>query len=230
MHRNSCIEQQVGLTSGRRRARIASAIVGSIVAAALAIAAITSTGYAAMAPDADPMSVAKTTVNEALQVLADRSTPLGDRQEKLKQIVAAGFDYTEMSRSAMGYHWRQLSPDQQNQFIEVFTSFIQDSYLSKINDYQGQQVDFVKSSADEPDYAQVYSNIRQDGKPPLPVNYRLKKTSSGWKIYDVTVDAISIIANYRNQFNRVMNSKGYSTLIDDLKSKQASISAGLGEN
>lgn len=231
MQSSTYISKRVCASSGKPCAGIARAMAGNFAVAALAVLlANVTTANAALAPNADPMMVAQTTVNEALTVLADRATPLPQRQEHLKQIVAAGFDYTEMSRSAMGYHWRQLSPDQRKEFTEVFTSFIQDSYLSKINDYQGQQVDFVKSRPDGPDYVQVYSNVLQDSKPPLPVNYRLKKTASGWKIYDVTVDAISIIANYRNQFNRVMNNKGYATLVSDLKSKQASIAATLGAN
>jgi len=232
MQGSTCKSKQVRALSAKPRGGSTRAMLGRYAAAVLAVVLVANAApaNATLAPKADPMTVAQTTVNEGLTVLADKATPLGQRQEQLKQIVAAGFDYAEMSRSAMGYHWRQLSPDQQMEFTEVFTSFVQDAYLSKINEYQGQQVDFVKSRPDGPDYAQVYSNVLQDGKPSLPVNYRLKKTAGGWKIYDVTVDAISIIGNYRNQFNRVMNNKGYATLISDLKSKQASIAATLGAN
>jgi phospholipid transport system substrate-binding protein len=181
-------------------------------------------------PNADPTTVAKTTVDDALSVLANKTMPVEERRETLKQIVAATFDFNAMSRSAMGYHWTKLTPEQQQEFAQVFTAFIQDSYLSKINDYQGQQVDFVRTTMDGDEYAQVNSKIVQQGKQPLPVNYRLKKTAAGWKIYDVTVDAISIIANYRNQFNRVMNNQGYATLISDLKSKQESIAQSIGSN
>jgi len=69
----------------------------------------------------------------------------------------------------------------------------------------------------------------QPGKDPIAVNYRLLNRNGQWKVYDVTVEAISIIANYRNQFNRVMNNQGYSKLIADLKSKQASLAASLGD-
>jgi phospholipid transport system substrate-binding protein len=185
----------------------------------------------ARAEDANsPMSVVQTTVNQALDVLRDKQTPLAQRQEKLRQIVANTFDFTEMAKSALGYHWKQLTPEQQQEFTNVFISFIEDSYLSKINDYHDQQVQFLKVVNLGPDETQVNSDIVQQGKDPIHVNYRLMKRDGTWKIYDVTVDAISIIANYRNQFNRVMNNQGYDALIKDLKSKQAALAASLGNH
>jgi phospholipid transport system substrate-binding protein len=179
----------------------------------------------------DPMPVVKNTVDQALQVLRDNQTPLAQRQDKLRQIVAETFDFTEMAKSALGYHWKQLSPAQQQEFTNAFVAFIEDSYLSKINDYRGQQVAFLRSSNDGPQYAQVNTDIVQPGgKDSIHVNYRLLQEGGTWKIYDVTVDAISIIANYRNQFNRVMNNSGYDTLIRDLKSKQAALAASLANH
>ena len=103
--------------------------------------------------------------------------------------------------------------------------------MSKINDYRGQQVAFLRTTNDGPQYAQVNTNIVEPGgKDPIHVNYRLVQEGATWKIYDVTVDAISIIANYRNQFNRVMNNQGYATLISDLKSKQAALAASLANH
>jgi phospholipid transport system substrate-binding protein len=178
----------------------------------------------------DPMSVVRTTVNQALGVLRDTSTPLAQRQDKLRQIVAGTFDFTEMAKSALGYHWKQITPAQQQEFTSAFVAFIEDSYLSKINDYRGQQVTFGTVSNEGAQYAQVSTNIVQPSGEAIHVNYRLLQEGGTWKIYDVTVDAISIIANYRNQFNRVMNNKGYDTLIADLKSKQAALAASLANH
>lgn len=178
----------------------------------------------------DPMSVVKTTVNQALQVLQDKSAPLAQRQDKLRQIVAQTFDFTEMAKSALGYHWKEISAAQQQEFTNAFIAFIEDSYLSKINDYRGQVVNFLRVSNEGPQYAQVATDIVQPKGDAIHVNYRLLQESGTWKIYDVTVDAISIIANYRNQFNRVMNSKGYDTLIADLKAKQAALAASLANH
>lgn len=178
----------------------------------------------------DPMIVVKNTVNQALDVLRDKSTPLAQRQDKLRQIVATTFDFTEMAKSALGYHWKAITPAQQQEFTTAFVAFIEDSYLSKINDYTGQPVNFLRATNEGAQYAQVNTDIVQPKGDPIHVNYRLLQENGTWKIYDVTVDAISIIANYRNQFNRVMNNKGYDTLIQDLKSKQAALAASLANH
>jgi phospholipid transport system substrate-binding protein len=178
----------------------------------------------------DPMTVVKTTVNQALATLRDQSMPLAAKQDKLRQIVSATFNFKEMGKSAMGYHWKDLTPAQQDEFTQAFVAFIEDSYLGKINDYRGQDVAFLRARNDGPDYAQVNTDIVQPGKDPIHVNYRLVAQGDSWKIYDVTVDSISIIANYRNQFNRVMNNSGYNKLIADLKSKQAALAASLANH
>ena len=177
----------------------------------------------------DPMTTVRNTVNQALTVLRDQATPLAQRQDHLRQIVASTFEFTEMGKSALGYHWRQITPEQQKEFTDVFVSFIEDSYLSKISDYRGPdyQVNFLGARADGPGFSQVNTDIIRAGKDPIHVNYRLQQQGDQWKIYDVTIDSISIIANYRNQFNRVMNNQGYSTLINDLKGKQAALAARL---
>jgi len=207
-----------------------SAIAMLFLIAAIALSLMPSRLIAPAWAD-DPMGVVKTTVDQALTVLRDTQTPLAQRQDKLRQIVAATFDFTEMSKSALGYHWKQITSDQQKEFTDAFVAFIEDSYLSKINDYRGQQVAFLSTRNDGPQYAQVNTDIIEpDGKDSIHVNYLLLQEDSAWKIYDVTVDAISIIANYRNQFNRVMNNKGYDVLIKDLKSKQAALAASLANH
>jgi phospholipid transport system substrate-binding protein len=205
------------------------AIVIFTMTAALAVSLAPSRFVAPAWADA-PMSVVKTTVNQALEVLQDKSAPLAQRQDKLRQIVAQTFDFTEMAKSALGYHWKELTAAQQQEFTNAFIAFIEDSYLSKINDYRGQVVNFLRVSNEGPQYAQVATDIVQPKGDAIHVNYRLVQEGGSWKIYDVTVDAISIIANYRNQFNRVMNSKGYDTLIADLKAKQAALAASLANH
>jgi phospholipid transport system substrate-binding protein len=205
------------------------AILMLTLTAALAVSLAPSSLVAPAWAD-DPMGVVKTTVDQALEVLRDKSTPLSQRQDKLRQIVAQTFDFTEMAKSALGYHWKEITPAQQQEFTNAFVAFIEDSYLSKINDYRGQEVSFLRASNEGPQYAQVATDIIQPKGDAIHVNYRLLQEGSTWKIYDVTVDAISIIANYRNQFNRVMNNKGYNTLIADLKAKQAALAASLANH
>src|SRR5258708_4006856 len=125
----------------------------------------------------DPLTIVQTTVIQALEVLRDKQTPLAQRQDKLRQIVASTFEFTEMGKSALGYHWRQISADQQKEFTEVFVSFIEDSYLSKISDYRGTDytVTFLGARPDGPGFSQVNTDIVRAGKDPIHVNYRLQQ-------------------------------------------------------
>jgi phospholipid transport system substrate-binding protein len=174
-----------------------------------------------------PMAVTQTMVNRALQIMADKSTPVAQRRRELREAIENEFDFSEMSRSALGYHWRNLGPDDRSQFTQLFTAFIEDAYLSKIQDYSGQQVRFDGQTSLGQGYTQINSDIVEPGKSPIAVNYLLLQKGDTWKIYDVTVDAISIIANYRNQFNRVINEKGFPQLMADLRAKQQELSSML---
>jgi phospholipid transport system substrate-binding protein len=154
---------------------------------------------------------------------------LPQRRRELRSLVEQNFDFETMSRSALGYNWRSLSPDQRAQFTKLFTAFIEVAYLDKIQDYQGQQVQFAGEHSLGDGYAEVDTKIVQPGKSPISVNYLLEQKDGAWKIYDVTVEAISIIANYRNQFNRVISQKGFDQLMADLQAKQQQLESLLGE-
>jgi len=169
-------------------------------------------------------------VDQALQILRDKVTPLPQRRRQLRAVIEPRFDFTEMSRSAIGYHWRSLSPQQRNDFTKLFTAFIEDAYLSKIQDYSGEQVVFTRQTSLDAGYAQIETRIVQSGKNPIPVNYLLEQKDDTWKIYDVTVDNISIINNYRNQFNRVINQQGFDKLMADLQAKQQELASLLGKS
>ena len=174
-----------------------------------------------------PMAVTQAMVNHALQIMANKTMPVRQRRRELREAIENEFDFSEMSRSALGYHWRNLSPDDRAQFTGLFTAFIEDAYLSKIQDYSGQQVRFDGQAPLGQGYAQINTDIVQPGKSPIAVNYLLLQKGDSWKIYDVTVEAISIIANYRNQFNRVINEKGFPTLMADLRAKQQELASLL---
>jgi phospholipid transport system substrate-binding protein len=196
-----------------RARRFRSIVVVAMIAVAFAIAR-------AASADNGPLGTTQQFVNSALHIMADKQTPMEQRQSQLRDLLDPRFDFTQMSRSALGYHWKGLSPDQRASFTTVFKNFIESAYLSKIGDYAGQRVDFIKQSPLGDGFAQVFTNIVQTGKDPIPVNYLLEQKDGEWKVYDVTVDNISIIANYRNQFNRVINENGFDKLLADLKAKQ----------
>jgi phospholipid transport system substrate-binding protein len=177
---------------------------------------------------AAPMDTVNQVINTSLPVLRDKKTPLPQRRRKLRDLLEQHFDFADMARIALGYHWRELSATQRSQFTVLFTAFIENAYLSKIQDYSGQDVAVLGENPEGMGFSRVRSQIIQPGKQPIKVDYLLRELDGDWKIYDVTVDAISIIANYRNQFNRVINDHGFDKLMADMQAKQQELQASMG--
>lgn len=186
---------------------------------------------ASISPDA--MGSVKSVIDQTIVVFKDKQIAPADREKKLRAIAESHFDFEEMSRSAVGYHWRDFTPVQKSEFVPLFTNFIEDAYLSRIETYsvekinqqiQSSAIQFNKETSDRPDYAEVYSTVvLKDRKDPIAVNYLMRRDGNEWRIYDISIDAISVIANYRNQFNRVLNNDGYDKLVSIIRQKTAGL-------
>ena len=177
----------------------------------------------------DAIASVKMIIDQSVTVFKQQDIPDDARQKKLRAIAESHFDFAEMARSAVGTHWRTFTPEQKTEFVPLFTTFIEDVYLSQIESYSVQKInerinstkiEFIKQTANGPDYAEVLSSVTLQDRPnPISVNYEMRRDGSEWKIYDITIDAISVIANYRNQFNRVLNNDGYDKLVSLMKQK-----------
>ena len=212
-----------------RKSRLVSTYALRRAFTTVACAILLMSGIAATASAADdPITVVKTTVDQALTVLRDKQTPTAQRQQKLRDIVSASFDFKAMSQSAMGFYWKQITPDQQQEFEKVFVTFIENSYLAKINEFTSGEVKYLNAQPNGNQFSMVKTSVVMPNTGPISLDFRLLNLNGQWQIYDVLVDGISILANYRNQFNRIMSSKGYDTLIRDLKSKEAALAASMG--
>jgi phospholipid transport system substrate-binding protein len=170
----------------------------------------------------DAITSVKTIIDQSVAVFKQQDIPDDARQKKLRAIAESHFDFSEMARSAVGTHWRTFTPEQKTEFVPLFTTFIEDVYLSQIESYSVEKIkerinstkiEFIKQTTDGPEYAEVQSSVTLQDRPnPIAVNYQMRRDGNEWKIYDITIDSISVIANYRNQFNRVLNNDGYDKL------------------
>ena len=204
-----------------------SVVVGAITLVMLV--AFCSMGLSTATAQTTAKAATQEFITQALQILRDKQKSVQQKRRELKPLMEARFDATEMARSTLGYHWRSLTPEQRVDFTQLFKTFIEAAYLDKVQDYSGQQVQFGQSRSVGQGYEEVDTTIVQAGQNPIPVTYLLEQTSNGWKVYDVTVDNISIIANYRNQFNRVINEQGFPKLMADLRSKEQQLGSELGQ-
>lgn len=211
-------------------------VFSTFAAAALIVCASVGPAGAQSDPSSGAMASVKSVIDQAIAVFKDKQVAPKDREEKLRSIAESHFDFQEMARSAVGYHWRNFTPVQRSEFVPLFTAFIEDAYLARMESYSVEKVDQkIQSSAiqftretHDGDYAQVFSTVSLHDRPnPVQVNYQMRRDGSEWKIYDITVDAISVIANYRNQFNRVLNGNGYDKLVSIMRQKQQALGASL---
>jgi len=169
-----------------------------------------------------PLDLVRTTVDRAIQILKDPELSSPDRKkervERLRETLVAIFDYEEMAKRALGSHWRQRTPAEQEEFVKLFRDFLERVYSDKIGLYGGEKVRFGREVMDN-EFAQVESTIIRPKGEEIAVVYKLRQVNGQWKVYDAIVENISIINNYRSQFDRVISSSSYEELVKRLRGK-----------
>ncbi len=206
-------------------------LTGKALCAMLAIGILAGTinlARGAVSP-ADPMEQARGLVEQAIAILQNPRLTLAQERRELRALAEPHFDFEGMARSTLGYHWRNLTPDQRQQFVTLFTAFMEYAALSKIQEYSGQRLEFIRETPVAPGYMQVQGRVLlTNGAQPIPVAFMSHQVDGQWKVYDLTVDNISVMANYRNQFNRVINDQGFPHLMAVMKQKQVELAELLG--
>ena len=170
-----------------------------------------------------PTDQIKATVDKAIVVLRDpRFKPAAktrERRDQLKQILFARFDFTEMSRRALGANWRRRTPQEQEEFVRLFTELLEHAYAATIESYTDEKIVYVGEKVDG-NYAEVNSKILTSKGQEFSIDYKTRVSGGEWKVYDVVVENISMVNNFRSQFNRVINNSSYEELVHRLKEKQ----------
>jgi len=169
-----------------------------------------------------PTEQIKTTVEKALVVLKDPQlkTPakMSERRDQLKQILFARFDFTEMARRALGANWRRRTPQEQEEFVRLFTEVLERAYAGIIESYSDEKILYTNERIDG-SFADVGSKIVTSKGEEYSINYKAHLVSNEWKVYDVVAENISLVNNYRSQFNRVIAHESYDELVRRLKNK-----------
>jgi len=138
--------------------------------------------------------------------------------DRLREVVFPLFNFPEMAKRSLGFHWRQLSTEDRQEYVTLFTNLLERSYAGKIDLYDGETVIFL-GEAVEDNYARVDSKIVSKRGEEFSVDYKLLRTNGDWRIYDVVVEHISLVNNYRSQFNRVISNSSYEDLIKRINQK-----------
>lgn len=196
-------------------------IIGALVALQLCMGGIASV-MAGGATDS-----VKGTIDEVLKILNDQELKAParqeDRRQRLETVVAARFDYPEMSRRSLGAQWNQLSDKEKKEFVELFRTLLTNTYADRVETYSGEGVQYLNERT-EKEYAEVRTKVLS-GKTEIPMDYRLLNKSNDWHVYDVVVDGVSLVNNYRGQFTKILHTSSYSDLVDQLRKKSNKIKA-----
>ena len=210
-----------------KMARCASLRVGrAFFTSLIVVAAVVLTGVAAQSASAGQATEAmRGTIDEVLRVLADKDlkqpAKANDRRQLLEKVVGERFDYEEMSRRSLGASWGNLSDKEKQEFVALFQTLLVNTYADKIESYTGDGVQFL-NERNEKEYAEVRTKVLT-GKTEIPLDYRLLNKGSGWRVYDVVVDGVSLVNNYRGQFSKILRNGSYADLVDQLRKKSEKI-------
>lgn len=194
----------------------------TVLVVAVCIGMVAVPGYAG--PPTDSM---KATIDEVLRIVREKALKqpekVEERRHLLETVVAARFDYSEMSRRALGAPWNQLTDQQKQEFVDLFRTLLTNSYADKIETYSGEGVQYLHERT-EKEYAEVRTKVLS-GKTEIPLDYRMIHRADDWRVYDVVVDGVSLVNNYRGQFTKILRASSYSDLVDQLRKKSDKLKA-----
>jgi phospholipid transport system substrate-binding protein len=169
-----------------------------------------------------PLATVQVHVNSVLEVLRDPSLK-GEskkklRQDRIRNISEKMFDFTELSRRTLAQNWKEFSDSQKKDFIELYKTVLESAYIDKIMAYTDEKVVFQKETAltDKTSEVQTAVMTRKDE---IPINYRVIRTDDGWRVYDVVVEGVSLVNNYRSQFREILINKTPDDLLEILRKK-----------
>ena len=165
-----------------------------------------------------PTDNVRQVIEKALDILQNPDYRGEDRRQKVKRLVDPYFDYQEMAKRSLGPTWGKLNPGQRDEFVRLFSELLEASYSDKIEKYaQRVKIDYTGEFLDG-EYAEVRTVVvRANDR--IPLNYRLFQENGGWKVYDVVIEGVSLVSNYRSQFSRIIHESSYAELVRRLKTK-----------
>jgi phospholipid transport system substrate-binding protein len=181
-----------------------------------------------------PTDLVRQTTDQVLKILDDPQFQApnrqAERQERLHKLADQVFDWQEIARRALAVHWRARTPQEQQEFTKLFRDLVEGTYLNRLEtaaqekrdiQYVGEQLDGSRAA--------VRTIVVTRRNQQVPIEYRLHKVEGRWLIYDVLVEGISLINNYRSQFNRIITSSSYNELVQKMKTRQVDELSGSPE-
>jgi phospholipid transport system substrate-binding protein len=162
-------------------------------------------------------------VDRVLKLLEDPALQAPDkareRRVAVRKVADEIFDFGETARRALGRHWAARTPEERDEFVRLFGDLLERSYISKIELYGGEKIQYVSDRIDG-ETALVQSKLLTKNGSEVPIEYRMLKKAERWLVYDVVIEGVSLVANYRTQFNKIIQTSSFQELVKKMKTRQ----------
>ena len=174
-----------------------------------------------------PTVVVKNTIDEVIRLVTDETLKVPDqashRRDLLEETIGNNFDFEEMAKRSLAVHWKNRNASEHHEFVTLFRSLLSKTYSGKIENYSGETINYLKERLKD-GYAEVQTNI-VTAHTENTLDYRLMLKGSTWRVYDVVVNGVSLVKNYRSQFARIIHRSSYEDLVIALREKSSEITA-----
>ena len=178
-----------------------------------------------------PVQELRNRVDRAVQVLSDPAfkgaSKTAERRAKVRKIADEIFDYNEMSKRSLGVHWNQMAQGDRERFTRSFSDLLDRAYFEKIDSYNGEKVRYMDPKV-EGVQATVLTRVTTDKGSEIPVDYRMHRDNGKWLVYDVIIEGVSLVSNYRAQFDRIIRTASVAELLKRLEAQAAGQASGVG--
>jgi len=175
-----------------------------------------------------PTEQVKGTVDQVIKILTDPAlkapAKMQERRAKLRRVIRERFDFSEMAKRSLGIHWARRTPQEQEEFVSLFWDLLERSYVDKIESYSDEKIFYVGESIDG-NFAVVRSKIVTKRNLEIPLDYRLYRKGESWQVYDIIVEDVSMVSNYRTQFNKIIRSSSFDELLKRMQTKLEGVTA-----
>jgi len=179
-----------------------------------------------------PTDQLRSQVDRVLKLLEDPALQAPDkareRRVAVRKVADEIFDFGETARRALGRHWAARTPEERDEFVRLFGDLLERSYISKIELYGGEKIQYVSDRIDG-DTALVQSKLLTKNGSEVPIEYRMLKKAERWLVYDVVIEGVSLVANYRTQFNKIIQTSSFQELVKKMKTRQEQLGVSAAQ-
>ncbi len=165
----------------------------------------------------NPTARVKDSVDKVVNILKDKSLDKEQRWSRIGVVINDSFDFRSMSQSVLATNWKKATPEERQRFVEFFSQYLEDTYRTKIEAYTNQKVEYISESI-RGKRAVVETVIITDNSE-IPVIYKLKNNDGSWYAYDVVIEGISLVNNYRSTFSAIVKNDGMDGLLNDIQGR-----------